>query len=77
MSNRLSLAHVAPRREPAEWLPQPSRAYAFAAAARRWLADLAPAEAMSPAMSRDLGLPAAPVGNVALAYEIERSRVRV
>jgi hypothetical protein len=76
MSNRLSFAHVAPRREPAEWLPAPSRKHGFAAALH-WLNDLASTEAMSPAMARDLGLPVTEPGAMPFAYEIERSRVRV
>ena len=78
MSNRLNVAHLAPRREPHEFFAAPARRPSLTAAAVRWLRGLADSSemALSPALRRDLGLPAA-AAPMPFAYEIERSRVRV
>jgi hypothetical protein len=77
MSNRLSFAHVAPRREPEEWMPTPR--HGIVATAMRWLREAVETDAHDApaAMQRDLGLPETAPTPVAFAYEIERSRVRV
>ena len=78
MSNRLTFAHVAHRREPHAFLSAPVRPSGLAAAVR-WLNGFVESGAsdLTPAMRRDLGLPAAEAHAVPFAYEIERSRVRV
>jgi hypothetical protein len=75
MSNRLRVAHVVPRREPREFMPAPG----IAATALRWLRDFAASDApdLSPALRRDLGLPAGEAVTMDFASAIERSRVRV
>ncbi len=77
MSNRLSFAHTAPRREPHEWMPAPSRK-GFVPAALAWLRNMAASgNEMPAAMRRDLGLPYAASAGVAFAAEVERSRLRL
>ena len=76
MSNRLSLAHVAHRIE----IHAPFAAHApesgVLAVAGRWLAGLADKDemALTPALRRDLGLPAAADG---FRIDAERSRLGV
>jgi hypothetical protein len=79
MSNRLSFAHTAPRREPHEWMPAPARSSGIAATALRWLREVAPTDQadMPAAMARDLGLPEAATTNVAFACAVEQSRLRL
>lgn len=78
MSNRLTLSRTTPRRDPREWLQAPARPHGLTAAVR-WLHDLAApsSDDMPSSVRRDLGLPEQPTPSVPLAYEIERSRVRV
>lgn len=78
MSNRLTFAHVVPRREPHEVFAAPARPSALAAAAR-WLNGLVEHadNDLTPAVRRDLGLPERAMQAVAFNYEVERSRVRV
>jgi hypothetical protein len=75
MSNRLSFAHVAPRREPHEWLPAPR--HGLARRALDWLNSFVETDAsdLPPVMRRDLGLPLG--ASPAFVYEVERSRVRL
>jgi hypothetical protein len=78
MSNRLNLAHIAPRRDPEDWLPAPApRGRVTAALA--WLNGLVETDAadLPAAVRRDLGLPELGTPAVSVAYEIERNRVRV
>ena len=60
MSNRLNVAHLAPRRESHEFFAAPQRA-GLADTALRWLSGLADRSEMmlSPRLRQDLGLPAA------------------
>ncbi len=79
MSNRLAFAHIAPRRDPREWMAAPAPSQGLAISALNWLRGLAAASAgeMPAAMSRDLGLPETAAAGVAFACEIERSRLRL
>jgi hypothetical protein len=79
MSNRLTLALTAPRREPHEWMPAPGPAHGLAASAIAWLRDVAAADVgeMPAAMRRDLGLPDSTAAGVVFACEVERSRLRL
>ncbi len=77
MSNRLSFAHTAPRREPHEWMTAPSPSKGFATSALAWLRGVADMGEVPAAMRRDLGLPYAATPGVAFAAEVERSRLRL
>ena len=73
MSNRLSFAHAAVRRDQHAFFAAPARGGLMARAAG-WLRRLAANEAMAltPALARDLGLPMVPRG---VAVDAERSRL--
>jgi len=76
MSNRLSFAHTAPRREMHEWMPAPAPK-GFATTALTWLRGMAATSEVPAAMRRDLGLPHAEPASMGFAAEVERSRLRL